>query len=254
MFWIRAFRFRIAWFMALLLVISFLYALRQYYLEQAADRAIEAWSWAVANRIIVVDPGHGGIDPGAVGPSGIKEKDITLMVGQKLGRILSGAGAAVILTREEDVDLSDPGPGTLLEKKRQDLARRVAYANQREADLFLSIHVNSFPSSRWWGAQTFYLRDSPTGKQLAQAIQEELIRVLGDNNRRKVKPEIYFIMQNTHMPAVIIEVGFISNPREEKLLMDPLYQEKIAQAIYAGVVQYYRQEFKARSEPLTGDT
>lgn len=242
----RVFRFRLAWFLTLILIASFFFGLRQYYCAKEAERAVETWAWAVANRVIVIDPGHGGIDPGAKGPSGVVEKEVTLAIGQKLARYLSGAGAAVILTREADVDLSDPGSGTFLEKKREDLARRVAYANQRQADLFLSIHVNSFPSSRWWGAQTFYLRGSQEGKAVAEMIQEELIRVLGNDNRRKVKPEIYYVIQNTQMPGVIIEVGFISNPKEEALMADPVYQEKIAQAIYAGVVRYCGQEANTR--------
>lgn len=243
----RVYRLRIPLIIGLVIGIFVLYGLRQYYLSSEADKAIETMSWAVANRVIVVDPGHGGIDPGAVGPSGILEKDITLIIGHKVSRLLGEAGAAVIMTREADVDLSDPGSGSLLEKKRQDLARRAAYANERKAELLLSIHVNSFPSSKWWGAQTFYLRNSQEGKRLAELIQAELIRVLGNNNRRQVKPEVYYIMQNTNMPTVIIEVGFISNPKEEALMADPIYQEKIAQAIYAGVVRYFSEELNTRT-------
>lgn len=236
--------------MGFTLIITVLFGLRQYYLAQESDKAVETWAWAVANRLIVVDPGHGGIDPGATGPNGVKEKDVTLAIATKLTRYLSGAGAVVIMTREADVDLSDPGSGSFLEKKREDLARRVAYANERRAELYLSIHVNSFPSSRWWGAQTFYLRGSETGKALAQMIQEELVRVIGNDNRRKIKPEIYYVIQNTDMTSVIIEVGFISNPKEEALMADPVYQEKLAQAIYAGVVRYCGQTANTRVQPL----
>lgn len=242
----RVFKFKLAWFLGLILIVSVLFGMRQYFLAREAERAVETWAWAVANRLIVVDPGHGGIDPGAVGPGGVKEKDVALAIGTKLTRYLGGAGAAVIMTREADVDLSDPGSGSLLEKKREDLARRVAYANERQAELYLSIHVNSFPSSRWWGAQTFYLRGSETGKALAQMIQEELVRVIGNDNRRKVKPEIYYVIQNAQMTSVIIEVGFISNPKEEALMADPIYQEKLAQAIYAGVVRYCGQVANTR--------
>ena len=200
------------------------------------EAAVEAWSWAVANRVMVIDPGHGGIDPGAVSPSGTLEKDITLQVAMRLNRLLSEAGAVTILTREGDNDLGLDG-GSLLERKRQDLAQRVALANQNQADFYISIHVNSFPSSRWWGAQTFYSRRSESGRRLAESIQAELIRVLG-NNRRRAKGEDYYVLEKTQVTAVNVEIGFMSNPEEERLLKDPVYQEKIAQAIYAGVVRH----------------
>lgn len=210
-------------------------------LSARGEAAVEAWSWAVANRIIVIDPGHGGIDPGAVSPSGTLEKDITLQVAMRLNRLLSEAGAVTILTRETDSDLASMEGGSLLERKRRDLAQRVALANQHQADFYISIHVNSFPSSRWWGAQTFYSRRSESGRKLAESIQAELIRVLG-NNRRQAKGEDYYVLEKTQVTAVNVEIGFMSNPNEERLLKDPVYQEKIAQAIYAGVVRYCVQE------------
>lgn len=199
-----------------------------------------ATSWAIAHRTIVVDPGHGGIDPGAVGCNGIKEKDIALQVGKQLKNLLTHAGAKVIMTRETDTDLSTPGSGSLLKRKREDLNKRVSLANTNEASAYLSIHVNAFPSSRWRGAQTFFQRQEPESKKLAEAIQSELIKTMG-NTTRAAKGEDFYTTRNTKMAGVIIEIGFISNPAEAKLLIDPQYQRKLAHAIYNGLVKYYTQ-------------
>lgn len=244
MLWITC--FYLPWRRLVLLVVAgvlFLLAIiegQQYYWAREAEEVIEAWSWAVAGRVIVIDPGHGGVDGGAVGKTGVTEKELNLQVARRLGRLLSEAGAAVILTREKDEDLADPDTEGLLERKRQDLMRRVSLVRDSKADLLISIHVNSFPSPRWWGVQTFYWRESEEGRKLAEAIQEELIRVLG-NNRRKAKGEVFYLLENVDVPAVMVEMGFISNPREEQLLQDPVYQEKIARAIYGGVVRYFAQ-------------
>ena len=242
MLWITC--FRLTWRRLVLLTAAGVLLLlaisegQRYYWARETEEVIEAWSWAVAGRVIVIDPGHGGVDGGAVGKTGVTEKELNLQVARRLGRLLSEAGAAVILTREKDEDLADPGTEGLLERKRQDLMRRVALVRDSKADLLISIHVNSFPSSRWWGAQTFYWRESEEGRKLAEAIQEELVRVLG-NNRRKAKGEVFYLLETVDVPAVMVEMGFISNPREEQLLQDAVYQEKIARAIYGGVVRYF---------------
>lgn len=207
-----------------------------------AEPDMTVLSYGVAGKIIVVDPGHGGIDSGAVGrQTGVPEKEITLAISQKLARALSQAGAMVVMTRESDVDLSGDQQGTLLEKKRRDLSRRVAKAEQVKADMYLSIHTNADPSPRWYGAQTFYYSNSPESQDLATCIQDELVRILG-NNKRKAKEGVFYVIEKTTMPTVIIEVGFISNPREEQLLSDQLYQTRIAYAILSGVVKYSAKE------------
>jgi N-acetylmuramoyl-L-alanine amidase len=204
----------------------------------AINKTSPITSWAVANRVIVIDPGHGGIDPGAVGYNDIKEKDIVLNVSKQLQSLLSHAGAKVYMTRESDIDLSISESGSLLTRKREDLKNRVELANKNKADLYLSIHVNAFPSSQWYGAQTFYQRNQPESKKLAQAVQSELINIMG-NTTRVAKPEDFFTTRNTKMAAVIIELGFISNPKEARLLTQKNYQRKLTNAIYRGVVKYY---------------
>lgn len=197
-------------------------------------------SYSLANKVIAVDAGHGGFDPGAK-RGDITEDKITLAISKLLQKNLSEAGSLVVMVREDERDLSDENfSGSLKERKRQDLARRAEKANKAKAKLYVSIHVNADPSPRWRGAQVFYDSSSEAGKQAAVAIQEELTRILG-NTKRKALPGNYYITQKTEMPAVIVEVGFISNPEEGKLLVDPDYQAKVAYAIYAGIAKAQNQ-------------
>jgi len=203
-------------------------------------------SYAAANKVIVIDPGHGGIDPGAIGGRGTVEKDVNLAIAKRLANYLSQAGAAVVLTRDGDIDLADPGfKGSLIERKRQDLSRRAAKAQEVRADFFVSIHCNADVSPRWRGAQVFFCPTSEESKHLAVCIQQELKRVLG-NTTREAKPAVYFITEKTSMPAVILEVGFLSNPQEESLLADEAYQSRLAYAVFSGVVKYLVEEAEER--------
>ncbi len=235
---IRTFKLKKGFLSAVLVSLVLLIALNSVF---TLSRGSPVTSWAVTSRLIVIDPGHGGIDPGAVGYNGVKEKDIVLQVGKRLKSLLNQAGAMVLMTRESDIDLGTPGSGRLLTRKRADLSQRVKLANDNKADLYLSIHVNAIPSSRWRGAQTFYQRNRAESKKLAHAIQSELVRILGNTNR-VAKSEDFYTTRNTNMTSVIIEIGFISNPAEAKLLTDPAYQRKLAYAIYSGLVKYYTRE------------
>ncbi len=195
----------------------------------------EVLSYGLANKIIVVDAGHGGTDPGAVRGNYI-EKDITLQVSKKLADYLSQAGALVIMLREDDRELAEDPQASIAERKRSDLKRRVEIANEAQADLYISIHTNADPSPRWSGAQTFYLADSERSKVAAVMIQDELKRLLG-NTDRKAKPGSYYILSRTEMPSVIVEMGFISNPREAQQLSDDQYQSKLAYAVFSGIAK-----------------
>ncbi|PKM76896.1 MAG: cell wall hydrolase [Firmicutes bacterium HGW-Firmicutes-15] len=199
------------------------------------EHKLPVMSYALANQIIVVDAGHGGFDPGAIGPAKNLEKDITLAISRKLCSSLSQAGALVIALRENDEDLAgDDFSGSIRERKRKDLAIRVAKAQANNADIFISIHANADVSPRWSGAQTFYSGNSEKAKKIAIAIQDEFTRVLG-NTTRKAKTGNYYITDNTDMAAVIVEVGFLSNANEEKLLISDEYQNKLVFAIFSGI-------------------
>ncbi|MTI80772.1 MAG: N-acetylmuramoyl-L-alanine amidase CwlD [Firmicutes bacterium] len=216
-------------------LVSKLYGVAQIRAEQ---ESISAMSWSVANKVIVIDPGHGGVDPGKMGENGVKEKDINLEISKRLATILSQAGAAVILTRESDMHLSSEKTKGWAAKHREDLSKRVKLANEREADLYISIHCNSFPDSNQRGSQVFYQPKSENSKMLAEAIQHEIIRLIG-NTKRKAKGVDYYITRNTNMPTVIVETGFVTSPKEVSQLLDPAYQTKMAWSIYAGIIKYY---------------
>jgi len=203
------------------------------------EAAVEAMSWAVAGQVIVVDPGHGGEDPGKVGVGGSYEKDINLQVAIKLRSLLAQGGAGVVMTRELDESLCKNGEGlTLRERKREDLKARIKIAEENKADLHISIHCNSFPKSNSSGAQVFYAPHVPGSYELAQSVQASLRETLG-NTRRTVKEDtVTYVMKNTKIPTINVEIGFLSNVREEKMLLDENYQDKVAWAIYSGIVRY----------------
>jgi len=211
--------------------------LSRYLEDRSAWQSVAVLSQSVVNKVIVVDPGHGGFDPGVV-RDGVLEKDIALAIGKRLATNLRQAGAIVLMTRETDADLSEPGTVGLAAKKHEDLKNRVALANEQKADLFVSIHVNSHPSANPHGAQTFVQPGSHESKKAGQIIQSELSAQL-KNTDRLTKEVDYYITRNTTMPAVLVETGFISNANESRLLQDPAYQGKVSWAIYAGIVRYF---------------
>jgi N-acetylmuramoyl-L-alanine amidase len=194
----------------------------------------------VSGRKVVIDAGHGGGDPGAKSISGLSEKNLNLDVALRLKKYLSRVSVYCIMVRETDRDYFGSGNsyGT---KKQRDLNHRIQMANQSRADIFLSIHANSFPQTIYRGAQTFYSPNKPKSKQLAEAIQEQLVNSLGPNHRKAKKGD-YKVLELTQMPGVIIETGFLSNPEEARLLATETYREQLAQAIYHGLIQYFRNE------------
>lgn len=194
----------------------------------------------ISGKIIVIDAGHGGIDPGAVSAKGVMEKEITLNIAKELENLLQRAAVFVVTVRQGDYDLADSSEANLLNRKRQDLSRRVFIAEEARADLYISIHANFFPSPIWSGAQTFYQEGSTEGQILARTLQTELVRYLGPNNRL-ARPGDFRVLRDTSMPAALVEVGFLSNPREAALLGQAGYQKKVAAAIFAGLLRYYGQ-------------
>ncbi|MHB8184022.1 MAG: N-acetylmuramoyl-L-alanine amidase family protein [Candidatus Desulforudaceae bacterium] len=194
------------------------------------EKTISALSWILSGKVIVVDAGHGGKDSGARSDD-IWEKDVTLEIAEKLANLFRQAGAQVVLTRDGDFRL-----GT---RQRQDLILRGELANEHEADAVISIHTNSYPANRRQrGAQTFSQVGEEQSKKLSEAIQAEIIRLLGNTDRTPRQAD-YRLARTAEMPVVIVEVGFLSNPKELKLLLDSGYQEKMAYAVYSGVVKYF---------------
>lgn len=189
----------------------------------------------LAGTTIVVDPGHGGPDSGAVGPNGTYEKNNTLPVGLYLADLLRSSGANVILTRSKDVS-----PAGANYTEAEDLKARVNIANQNQADLFISIHNDSFSNPDAGGTTTYYSLSSSAAnesKALGLDIQQEVVKELGLYNRN-VKTANFYVIKNTTMPAVLVELGFISNPTEEALLSSSAFQKKTADGIYQGILAY----------------
>lgn len=201
-----------------------------------AARQAEPAMLPVERRIVILDAGHGGWDPGKTGSQAYAdEKTLNLAVVEKLQGYLEQSGATVFLTRDTDEAL---GGG-----KREDMAERRRIANESNADILVSIHQNAFPSAKAKGAQVFYHKNSGAAKLLAECIQESLRERLDGENMRQAKENAdYYILRKTELPAAIVECGFLSNREEEALLNDESYQDKLAWAIYCGISDYFEQE------------
>ena len=189
-------------------------------------------------HIVMLDPGHGGYDPGAITKQGVYEKSINLQIAQKVKEMLGPSGIGVFLTREEDIDYVPDGVQGKTTKKQIDLNRRIEMAKEAKADLFVSLHVNATASGQDSGAETFYHSKSDSGKRLAELIQQELIKIPGMNHRI-VKPGDFYIIKNTSMPAVIVEVGYLTSMKEQKKLQQSWYQEQLARAIAKGIANFF---------------
>ncbi len=205
------------------------------------DDSWESWNLPLTGKIILLDPGHGGPDGGA-GDEGALEKDIALDVSLKVRDYLQEQGALVLMTREEDRDLAPEGTRGYSRRKVEDLKKRLEMINTSNSDFYVSIHLNSIPSPRWSGAQTFYATGIKENAKAAKFIQDELRRNL-ENTKRNSKPlNNVFILKYAKKPGVLVEVGFLSNPGERANLKTDEYQDKIAASIYNGIMRYYTNE------------
>ncbi|CAM4085674.1 N-acetylmuramoyl-L-alanine amidase CwlD [Mesobacillus thioparans] len=203
----------------------------------------ESWNLPLSGKIIYLDPGHGGVDPGA-GDDDPFEKEIALNVSLKLRDYLQQQGALVIMTRETDIDLADKGLKGYSKRKVQDLKRRLDLINESEADFFATIHLNAIPSSKWRGAQTFYSTNFKENKRAAKLIQEELRRNLENTDRDAKAANSIYLLKHTNKPGVLVEIGFLSNPGEAANLKQEAYQEKVAASIYEGMLRYFTDDQK----------
>ena len=185
-------------------------------------------------RVIVLDPGHGGSDSGAIGPTGVTEKSVSLAVSLKAQKLLAASGYQVVMTRTTDIDVAAPGVPDSTE-----LQARVDKAPSNAA-LFISVHCNAFSNTKANGMETYHAPTAVKGARLARLLNEELER-LGGLHNRGVKAARFYVMTHSQCPASLIELGFITNPREEKLLASNEYQQKLAQAITNAVNRYFSQ-------------
>ena len=200
----------------------------------------KSWNLPLSGKVIILDPGHGGPDGGAV-VDGVVEKDIALSISKMIRDYLQEQGALVILTREEDVDLAGDVDGYRA-RKRADLKKRLELINESQADLFLSIHLNAFPSSSSSGAQTFYTLRYKENKWAATFIQDELKDNLENTKRVAKSIDHVYVLKHAKKPGALVEVGFLSNSRERQELTQHSYQEKIAASVYKGIMRYFTEE------------
>jgi N-acetylmuramoyl-L-alanine amidase len=172
----------------------------------------------------MIDPGHGGQDPGAIGIGGVREKDIILPIGQRIAEILERNGIQVIMTRDSDYFVSLPG--------------RVAMAERANADVFVSIHANSAGANRpeVSGLETYHYE---SGLTLARIVHSNILQSLNirDRNVRKAR---FYVLRKTSMPSILVETGFITGREDVANLTNSTYQNQMAEAIAQGIIQYLR--------------
>lgn len=203
--------------------------------KEAADYVV-ARRVADGKRLVVIDAGHGSADSGKVGINGALEKDINLSIALRLKELLEQQDVKVVMTREDD---QGTYPKTGSNRKMKDMKKRVELINKEQPDLTVSIHQNSYPDESVSGAQTFYYEGSEEGKAAAEILQKQLITTLQPEKERVAKSNTsYYLLKNTQYPIVIVECGFLTNPREAELLCDEEYQQRAAWAIHLGILQY----------------
>ena len=186
---------------------------------------------SISKKVVVIDAGHGGWDPGKVGINNAEEAAINLQIAEYLQMYLQLGGAMAFLTRADDIALAD--------RKNADLAARSAMPTDLLADIFISIHQNAFNSPDVKGAQVFYYEGSDEGARLAEAIQDSLAANLSNSGKKPKGGTSYYLLENSKTPAIIIECGFLTNHDEAQKLTTSEYQQQVAWAIYIGLMNYF---------------
>lgn len=187
------------------------------------------------NYTVVIDPGHGGSDPGSIGyKTKVHESKLNLEMSLLLKEKLEKAGINVVMTREDENGLAE-GKGKAF--KKEDMRLRKELIKKVRPNMVISLHQNSYTNHKLRGAQVFYDKTSDVSKQIAEYIQEQFLSGLEHSNKT-TSPGDYFMLKCTYAPSVIVECGFLSNEQEEKLLLSKEYQEKIIDCIYKGIIKF----------------
>lgn len=193
---------------------------------------------------VIIDPGHGGFDPGKVGVNGVLEKDINLSIAQKVGEYLEASDIQVIMTRSEDVGLYDEGSPN---KKSQDMNRRLGLIERYKPILVLSIHQNSYTSEKVEGFQVFYHKGNSFGRKAAELLESSVMERTKQSKERPIKDnDSYFLLTKSTVPVVIVECGFLSNVGESGKLLEEEYQDRMAYSLHMAVVQFVHQEIDGK--------
>lgn len=211
------------------------------YFSIKSNNTMQVNASPIANKVIVIDAGHGLPDEGAVGFSGTTEQAINLSISLKLQKLIEQSSAKVILTRSDENGIYSADSTSIRNKKVSDIKNRVEIGNGYDADIFVSIHLNKYPpSEKYRGWQTFYQKTNDDSKILAQKVQESLNSNIDFKNKRHPLPiSGVYIMDNVKIPAIVIECGFLSNPEEAQMLKTEEYQNKLAWGIYLGLQNYF---------------
>ena len=197
-------------------------------LSKNLQKLVSSGNVTAKNKIIVLDSGHGGDDPGKIGVNQAKEKDVNLEIARKIKKRLEKKGWEVVMTREKDEMLGN--------KKIHDMKARVEIINKTMPQAAVSIHQNSYQDEQIRGAQVFYYSHSEEGKRMAEQMQKALLTVDETNTRQAKANDTYYLLKRTEVPTIIVECGFLSNPEEAAKLTDTKYQKKMADAITKGII------------------
>lgn len=222
---------------AMMLVVIFFGVVAEAY--TSSERYAEALQTESEKNLVIIDAGHGGEDPGAVGCGGIYEKDLNLEIAMCIGALLEERGFAIMYTRTEDKLLYTEEENIKGIRKISDLKNRCKIAAEYPNAMFVSIHMNSFGNSKYSGLQVYYSENNDYSRVLATKIQSSVKDRLQNENDRVVKPgKDMYIMENISNPAVLVECGFLTNHEECKKLSEKEYQNRLSLAIVCGIIEY----------------
>ncbi len=218
------------------LLMGILLVAAAFFLAQNGAKLVQSSKAKSTTLCIVIDAGHGGIDPGKIGINNALEKDINLEIALKLEQKLEAAGIKIVMTRTDDTGLYSESSTN---KKVEDMQERCKLIAESEPIFTVSIHQNSYVTEDIKGAQVFYYGQSEVGKELAETLQESLISLVDPDNHRQAKAnESYYLLKKTTSPTVIVECGFLSNSEEAALLVTSDYQDTLVDAICQGIFTY----------------
>lgn len=215
------------------LVIAVIFLAALIMLSKNLQKMVSSGKVTAANKVVVLDSGHGGDDPGKIGVNQAKEKDVNLKIAKKIKKRMERKGWKVVMTREKDVMLGDPEAGN---KKIHDMKARVELINKTMPQAAVSIHQNSYQDEQIHGSQVFYYSHSEEGKRMAEVMQKALLAADEENTRQAKANDTYYLLKRTEVPTIIVECGFLSNPEEAAKLIDPEYQKKLADAVTEGII------------------
>jgi N-acetylmuramoyl-L-alanine amidase len=191
-------------------------------------------------KTIIIDAGHGEPDGGCESNNGIKESNLNLQVALELEEILKQTGHKVIMTRKDENNIGDVDKGSIRQKKVSDINNRIKIVNDSEADFLISIHMNKFGETKYFGWQSFYKSGSEDSKSLAECVQQGICNNINrENKRQPLSIRGIKLIDNSKIPSIIIECGFLSNVEDLRLLQTPEYREKLAYGILDGIEEYY---------------